>query len=233
MPPSKRNNSQIFQMAFFFHPDDSDIIFNDPEMADEDGVLAVGGNLSLQNLLEAYIIGAFPWYSEGDPVLWHHPATRMILFPEKLKISHSMRNVINQGKFRFTFNKAFPQVIRQCRTITRRGQPGTWITNEIEEAYTNLFNRGFTQSAEAWNDKKLVGGLYGVLLGQIFFGESMFSLESNASKFAFIKMVQLLQKNGIRMIDCQIPTPHLKLLGAEEIPRKEFVKLMKKFGVQN
>ncbi|HEV2830917.1 MAG TPA: leucyl/phenylalanyl-tRNA--protein transferase, partial [Hanamia sp.] len=165
----------------FFLPKNSND-FPAPDSADEDGVLAIGGNLNRDTLLKAYRLGTFPWYNEGEPIVWHHPDPRFVLFPQNIKISHSMRNVINQHLFRFSFDKNFPEVIRGCRTAKRSGVPGTWITDEIENAYINLFKEGYAHSAEAWLNNELVGGLYGVLMGKVFFGESMFANKSNASK---------------------------------------------------
>jgi leucyl/phenylalanyl-tRNA--protein transferase len=200
--------------------------------ADEDGLLAIGSNFNTDTLLKAYRLGIFPWFIEGDLIFWYHPDPRFVLFPEKLMVSHSMRNVLNRHTFKFSFDKAFPRVIRNCRMAKRNNQPGTWITDEFEIAYTNLFKEGFAHSAEAWENNVLVGGLYGVLIGKVFFGESMFSTKSNASKFAFIKWVEILQKNGIELIDCQSHTPHLESLGAEQIPRNEFVSLLKKLVME-
>ncbi|MEO6818738.1 MAG: leucyl/phenylalanyl-tRNA--protein transferase [Ginsengibacter sp.] len=205
--------------------------FPSPEIAREDGILAVGGNLHLDTLLRAYKIGTFPWFNEGEPILWYHPNPRFVLFPENLVISHSMRNVINKHSFRFTHNKNFGQTIRNCRIAKRKGFTGenTWITDDIEIAYNRLFENGYAHSAEAWLNGELVGGLYGVMIGKVFFGESMYSNVPNASKFAFIKMVQLLMKNGVEVIDCQIFTPHLQSLGADYISREDFCALLKKF----
>jgi leucyl/phenylalanyl-tRNA--protein transferase len=200
--------------------------------ADEDGLLAIGSNFNTDTLLKAYRLGIFPWFIEGDLIFWYHPDPRFVLFPEKLMVSHSMRNVLNRHTFKFSFDKAFPQVIRNCRMAERKNQPGTWITDEFEIAYTNLFKEGYAHSAEAWENNVLVGGLYGVLIGKVFFGESMFSTKSNASKFAFIKWIEILQKNGIELIDCQSHTPHLESLGAEQIPRNEFVSLLQKLVIE-
>jgi leucyl/phenylalanyl-tRNA---protein transferase len=201
-------------------------------VADGDGLLAIGSNFNTGTLLKAYRRGIFPWYNEGELIFWYHPDPRFVLFPEKLTVSHSMRNVLNKHVFKFSFDKAFPQVIKNCRTKVRKGQAGTWITDEFENAYNILFKEGFAHSAEAWENNQLVGGLYGVLIGKVFFGESMFSNKSNASKFAFIKWIETLQKNGIELIDCQSYTPHLESLGAELIPRNEFVRLLEKLIVE-
>lgn len=196
---------------------------------DENGLVAVGGNLSFGTLLNAYSKGIFPWFNEGEIIQWYSPDPRFVLFPEKIIISHSMRNVFNKHFFKFTVDKAFTQVIQKCRSAKRPTENGTWISDDIENAYTDLFKRGFAHSAEAWQNNELVGGLYGVLLGKVFFGESMFANKSNASKFAFIKMVESLKKNGIELIDCQVYTSHLESLGAEFISRKEFIGLLKKW----
>lgn len=198
------------------------------DSADENGLVAVGGNLSSGTLINAYTKGIFPWYNPGEIIQWYAPDPRFVLFPEKIKISHSMRNVFNKHLFKFTVNKAFTQVIQKCRFAKRSVGEGTWIGNDIENAYSDLFKKRFAHSAEAWQNNELVGGLYGVLIGKVFFGESMFANKSNASKFAFIKLIQSLQKNGIELIDCQVYSNHLKSLGAEFIPRKEFNSLLKK-----
>ena len=200
--------------------------------ADEDGLLVIGSNLNVDTLLKAYRKGIFPWYNEGELIFWYHPYLRFVLFPKKLKISHSMRNVLNKQLFKFSVDKAFTQVIKNCRMAKRNGERGSWITNEFENAYTNLFKAGYAHSAEAWENNELVGGLYGVLIDKVFFGESMFSNKSNASKFAFINWVELLQKNGIELIDCQVHTHHLESLGAELIPRNEFTGLLEKLIIE-
>ena len=205
--------------------------FPDVELADEDGLLAFGSNLSIETLLKAYKKGIFPWYNENEPICWYSPNPRFVLFPGKLKISSSMKRVINSGIFKFSVDKNFADVIKNCRLAKRKGEPGTWITDEIEKAYFTLFGNGFAHSAEAWHNKQLAGGLYGVQIGKVFFGESMFANQSNASKFAFIKYVQFLQEKGVEIIDCQVYTPHLESLGAEFISRKDFTKLLKKLAV--
>jgi leucyl/phenylalanyl-tRNA--protein transferase len=205
--------------------------FPDVELADEDGLLAFGSNLSKETLLKAYKKGIFPWYNENEPICWYSPNPRFVLFPRKLKISSSMRTVINSGAFKFSVDTNFAEVVKNCRMVKRKGEPGTWITDEIEKAYHTLFENGFAHSAEAWHKKELAGGLYGVQLGKVFFGESMFANQSNASKFAFIKYVRLLQEKGVEIIDCQVYTPHLESLGAEFISRKDFTKLLNKLIV--
>src|SRR5664279_2860730 len=205
--------------------------FPDVALADKDGLLAVGGNLSLNTLLNAYRHGIFPWYNENEPICWYCPDPRFVLFPSCIKVSHSMKKIIKDKVFTFSIDTNFSGVIKNCRMAERKGVPGTWITDEIEEAYTALFEKGFAHSAEAWHNKELVGGIYGVQLGKVFFGESMFANRSNASKFAFIKYVQLLQEKGVEIIDCQVYTPHLESLGAEFIRRKKFTELLKKLIV--
>jgi leucyl/phenylalanyl-tRNA---protein transferase len=203
-----------------------ELFFPPVDVADEDGLLAIGGDLSTERLLLAYRSGIFPWYNEDEPICWWSPDPRFVLYPQELKLSNSMKSVLRNGKFRFTINRAFTQVIQNCKTISRKSQDGTWISPAMQKAYTILHEHGFAQSAETWMDGKLVGGLYGIRLGKIFFGESMFSLESNASKFAFINYVQQLQKENILLIDCQLHTPHLESLGAKMIPRELFTRIL-------
>lgn len=190
-------------------------------LAEPDGLLAIGGDLSVDRLLIAYSKGIFPWY-EGKHILWWSPDPRFVLFPGELKVSKSMKQLLRQDAFNFTMDKAFDLVINNCKTIKRKGQAGTWITNEVKKAYTALHKNGFAHSAEVWKDGELVGGLYGVKLGKIFYGESMFSKQNNASKYAFIKFVEHLKQEGIELIDCQIYTEHLESLGAKMISRNEF-----------
>ncbi len=202
--------------------------FPEVEMADGDGFLAVGGNLSESLLLKAYKKGIFPWYNANEPICWYSPDPRFVLFPSQLKISASMKSLMKKNEFAFSIDQDYAGVIRNCRDAKRKGAPGTWITDEIELAYNNLFEHGYAHSAEAWKNNQLTGGLYGVQVGKVFFGESMFANESNASKFAFIKYVQALQQKGIELIDCQVYTPHLESLGAQLIPRKHFTELLDK-----
>ena len=203
-----------------------EISFPKPELASPDGLLAIGGDLSPERLLFAYECGIFPWYGDDEPILWWSPDPRFVLFPEKLKISKSMRQVLRRGDFTITFDKAFPAVIEACAAIHRPGQPGTWITEEMKEAYIRLHDLGFAHSVETWQGDELVGGLYGISLGNAFFGESMFAKTSNASKTAFITMVQRLEAKGFELIDCQTPTQHLGSLGAERILRDDFLRLL-------
>jgi leucyl/phenylalanyl-tRNA--protein transferase len=195
------------------------------QLAEPDGLLAIGGDLSPERLLLAYRSGIFPWY-EGSHILWWCPDPRCVLFPEELKVSKSMRQLIKREAFTFTVNQAFREVISNCKTIARRGQESTWITDEVREAYTGLHEAGIAHSAEAWLDGRLVGGLYGIRIGSVFFGESMFSKVSNASKYAFTLYTQQLLEQGVRLIDCQVHTEHLESLGARMIPRGTFISLL-------
>jgi len=204
---------------------DENIWFPPIETALEDGLLAMGGDLSTERLIKAYQEGIFPWY-EGETPLWWSPNPRFVLYPPQLKVSATMKQVIKRKEFVFKTNTAFDQVIENCKKIKREGQVGTWITNEVEKAYNVLHTIGTAHSAEAWKGDKLVGGLYGIKMGQLFFGESMFSTESNASKFAFISYVKQLEQEGIVLIDCQIYTEHLESLGAHMIPREDFKKIL-------
>lgn len=201
------------------------------EDALEDGLLAIGGDVSAERLLLAYQKGIFPWYSDDTP-LWWSPDPRFVLFPDKLKVSRSMQGLIRKKTFRFSVNKAFPQVIQHCKELQRPGQDGTWITDELEASVNLLHKMGYAHSAEAWLDNELVGGLYGIKMGRLFFGESMFSKTSNASKFAFILFVQQLREENIHLIDCQVFTDHLASLGAEMIPRKDFLKALQHYGAE-
>ena len=204
-----------------------DILFPPVHLANEDGLLAIGGDLSVERLELAYKSGIFPWYNPGEPIIWYSPNPRMVLFPQNLKISKSMRQVIRKEEFRITFNQNFSEVIRNCKTIFREGQGGTWITNEMQQAYLKLYNLGIAKSVEVWKENELVGGLYGIDLGHIFCGESMFSKVSNTSKLAFIYLVQKLEKENYQLIDCQVYNKHLDSLGAIEISRNEFLKYLK------
>ena len=203
-----------------------DIAFPPVESASEEGIVALGGDLSPERLLLAYKNGIFPWYNEDEPIIWWCPDPRFVLFPGDLKISKSMQTVLRNGSFRFTINRAFSSVIQHCKNITRKDQDGTWINPAVQKAYTVLHELGYAHSAEAWQGGELVGGLYGIRMGNVFFGESMFSKKSNASKFAFIKYVQQLQKEGVVVIDCQVHTDHLESLGAGMIERTQFIDLL-------
>lgn len=206
---------------------DKNLVFPPVHLAEPDGLLAIGGDLSPERLLLAYRSGIFPWYEES-PVLWWCPDPRFVLFPDELKISKSIRPLLNRDEFTFTINQAFTQVINACKVTERPGQEGTWITNEVEKAYNKLHQLGHAHSAEVWNNNELVGGLYGIRIGKVFFGESMFSKLSNASRFAFIRYVQQLQKEGVELIDCQVHTEYLESMGARMIDRKDFIQLLDK-----
>lgn len=211
------------------------IEFPPVHMARHDGLLAIGGDLSAERLKLAYKSGIFPWYNQGEPIIWYSPDPRMVLFPKNLKISKSMQQVIRKNEFRITFNTNFEGVISNCKTIDRNGEFGTWITDEMQTAYINLHKLGLAKSVEVWQhfdsaqcEKELVGGLYGIDLGSIFCGESMFSKISNTSKLAFIYLVQKLERENYSLIDCQVYNDHLASLGAEEIPRAEFLTYLPK-----
>jgi leucyl/phenylalanyl-tRNA---protein transferase len=204
---------------------DKDLEFPPAELADEDGLLAIGGDLSMERLKLAYRKGIFPWY-EDQYILWWCPNPRFVLFPDELKISNSMKQVLKKGELEFSVDRNFNGVISACKSISRRGQQGTWISDDMRNAYVNLHRHGYAHSAEAWLNGELVGGLYGVRLGNVFFGESMFSKVSNASKFAFIRYVQQLVSEGVQLIDCQVYTTHLESLGARMIARGEFLGLV-------
>lgn len=204
----------------------NELVFPPVELADSNGLLAIGGDLLPERLILAYKSGIFPWYNEGEPIIWYSPNPRMILFPKNIIISKSMRKIIRMGKFTITFNQNFSEVIDQCKNINRNDQNGTWITQEMKVAYQKLHELGFAKSVEVWESDKLVGGLYGIDLGNIFCGESMFSKVNNASKIAFISLTEKLDKENYSLIDCQVYNDHLASLGAEEIPRNEFVKLL-------
>ncbi len=203
-----------------------ELFFPPSEDADDEGLLAIGGDLSVERLLLAYRNGIFPWFNEDEPICWWSPNPRFVLFPAELRISKSMKTFLNSSNLKFTINKNFAGVIENCRSINRKEQEGTWISDEMLQAYTTLNQQGFAHSAEAWNNNELVGGLYGIRIGRVFFGESMFSKQSNASKFAFIKYVQHLQKQNVELIDCQVYSDHLKTLGAKMIERKKFLELL-------
>ena len=204
----------------------NDLYFPSVENANAEGLLAVGGDLSPERLMLAYKSGIFPWFNEGSLILWWSPDPRMVLFPERIKISKSMRKILKNNQFSLTKNSCFEAVVDQCALAKRVGQEGTWITKEMKEAYLKLHEMGYAKSYEVWQEGKMVGGLYGIDLGYIFCGESMFSLVSNASKFAFIQLAKELHQKNYGLIDCQLYTKHLESLGAEEISRTEFIKIL-------
>jgi leucyl/phenylalanyl-tRNA--protein transferase len=202
--------------------------FPPPHLAIKEGLLAVGGDLSAERLVLAYRSGIFPWYSEGEPILWWSPDPRLVLYPEELRISKSLRKVINRKVFSISFNKAFNSVIQACAQTKRSYGEGTWITDDMKAAYCELHRLGYAHSVEAWKDSKLVGGLYGISIGRAFFGESMFSRVSNASKVTFVMLAETLKRSKFKLIDCQVRTDHLIRFGAIEIPRKQFLEQLKK-----
>jgi leucyl/phenylalanyl-tRNA--protein transferase len=202
-------------------------IFPPPDLAEDSGLLAVGGDLSKSRLISAYSMGIFPWYSEGDPILWWSPDPRLVLFPNELKVSRSLKQIIKKQIFKVTMDTAFESVIKSCADTHRRHDRGTWITEEMTKAYIRLHHSGFAHSVEVWSEGELEGGLYGVSIGSAFFGESMFTRKSNASKVAFVALIRQLITWRFKLVDCQITTSHLTSLGAREIPRSEFIELLK------
>lgn len=206
----------------------SQLWFPSVSEASDEGLLAIGGDLSPERLLLAYRSGIFPWYEDNQPILWWSPDPRMVLFPERFKVSKSLKKVISSKSFQVSFNQNFSEVIKQCAAIKRKGQRGTWITSEMISAYQNLHNMGVAKSVEVWEKGRLVGGLYGIDFPEVkvFCGESMFSKESNASKVGFYTLVEKLKERSYKLIDCQVYTNHLHSLGAEEISRDEFMKFL-------
>lgn len=206
---------------------DDRLLFPDPALAEDDGLLAVGGDLSVERLLLAYKNGIFPWYGHDMPIMWYSPHQRFVLYPQQLKISKSMRRVQSSGRFTVTTNKAFSAVITACSAAKREGQDGTWITAGMIKAYTKLHQKGHAHSVEVWQDNELVGGLYGVEVNNVFCGESMFSKVSNASKKA---LIQLCQSDKYKLIDCQVYTGHLESMGAVMISREEYMQVLRNNG---
>jgi leucyl/phenylalanyl-tRNA--protein transferase len=203
-----------------------ELIFPPVSFADENGLLAIGGDLSPDRLLLAYKSGIFPWYNPGEPIIWYSPDPRMVLYPSQLKVSKSMRKILNKGDYKVTFNQHFEQVISQCKNVKRKEGLGTWITDAMEKAYIQLHHLGYAKSVEVWQNNELIGGLYGIDLGTIFCGESMFSKVSNASKIAFYHLAQKLEKEKYKLIDCQVYNSFLASLGAEEMPREDFIDIL-------
>ncbi len=199
--------------------------FPDPESANDDGLLAIGGDLTVERLIKAYSSGIFPWFNEGSPILWWCPNPRCVLFIDEIKISSRLKRRMRNSGITVTFNTAFAEVIKYCSVVhkTKKDSKGTWITKSMIDAYINLFNHGYCLSAESWYKGKLVGGLYGVYINNVFSGESMFTLMKDASKIALIKMAEYLSAKGCKIIDCQIPSEHMIRFGARLIPRKEFL----------
>jgi len=201
-----------------------EIDFPPAELASPEGLLAIGGSLTRERLISAYCRGIFPWYSEGEPVMWWSPDPRLVLYPEELRISRSLKKTIKKRLFRITMNRAFEQVMAGCAGAKQRNETGTWISPEMIDAYCDLHAAGYAHSVESWIDDELVGGLYGVSIGNCFFGESMFSIRSDASKVAFVRLVEHLRCHSFRLIDCQVTTDHMIRFGAREISRKHFMK---------
>jgi len=203
-----------------------EIIFPNPELSEEDGLLALGGDLSIERLILAYCNGIFPWYNEGDPILWWCPKPRFIIMPTDVKISKSMRKIVKKEEFKVTFNNDFDKVISNCKFIRENNNEGTWISDDMKCAYINLYNNGYAMSVETYLDDELVGGLYGVKIGKCFFGESMFSKVSNASKIALIKLAEKLANEGFIFIDCQMHTEHLESMGGKFVEWSVFRDLL-------
>ncbi|CAD0002795.1 MULTISPECIES: leucyl/phenylalanyl-tRNA--protein transferase [Flavobacterium] len=206
---------------------DKDLFFPPVSEADKDGILAIGGDLNSERLQLAYKSGIFPWFNEGEPILWWSPDPRMVLFLDELVVSKSMRTILKRNQFKVTFNQNFADVISNCQKIKRDGQTGTWISNEMIDAYCKLNKEGIAKSVEVWQDDILVGGLYGIDLGHVFCGESMFSKVSNASKVAFIVLANYLKTEKYKLLDCQVYNPHLESLGCREIDRDDFMSILK------
>ena len=206
----------IFQLT-------KELRFPHPSLANESGLLAIGGDLGAERLLLAYANGIFPWYSDGEPICWYAPNPRCVLYPKNIIISKSMQKVLKYKIFTITANQAFADVISNCKNKERPGQDGTWITDDMKNAYIELHKKGHAHSLEVWQKNKLVGGLYGIKMGEIFCGESMFSLVSNASKAA---LIWLCKNGGYKLIDCQVPTEHLMRMGAEEISIQEYLQIL-------
>ena len=205
-----------------------ELYFPPVETTHQSGIVAFGGDLSVERLILAYKSGIFPWFEDGEEITWFAPEERMVLFLNEVRITKSTRNILNRGMFKITFNQAFVDVIKNCQEIKRNGQLGTWITDEMMQAYTQLHELGHAKSVEVWQDEVLVGGLYGIDLGHIFCGESMFSKVSNASKIAFIYLAEKLKNENYQIIDCQVYNDYLAQLGCEEIERELFMKILNK-----
>ena len=206
-----------------------ELYFPPVEEASYEGILAFGGDLSIERLLLAYNNGIFPWFNDDEPILWWAPSERMVVNPNDYKVSKSLRNIINRNLFEVTINKDFENVILNCQKVERKGQDGTWITDSIIKSYTELHRLGKAMSFEVWQNNELVGGLYGVDLGHVFCGESMFSKVPNASKVAFVKLIEYLKQNNYKLLDCQMHNDHLEKLGAFEISRETFMMILKNY----
>lgn len=215
-----QNKMAVFQLK-------NDFSFPPAHLSEPDGLLAVGGDLSLERLKLAYSQGIFPWFSGEEPILWWSPQPRFVLFPDELHVSNTMRQMLKKGIFKITYNQCFDKVVDNCSKIMRKDQDGTWITSGMKAAFIDFHEAGYAQSVEVWQDGELVGGLYGVGMGSCFFGESMFAKVSNASKAGFITFVNEFTKKGLELVDCQVHTPHLESLGAKMIDRDMFLALIK------
>ena len=218
--PFETNRMPLFRLS-------DAIVFPPPGLATPEGLLAIGGDLRRRRLLAAYEWGIFPWYAEGQPIMWWSPDPRLVLYPREIRISKSLRKVIRRGTFKITIDRAFHEVIRGCATAKRAGGEGTWLVPEMIDAYCDLHEAGLAHSVEAWHGDSLAGGLYGVSLGRCFFGESMFTVMSNASKVAFAALAAFLADREFGLIDCQVPTDHLVSFGAREISRRDFLLALK------
>jgi leucyl/phenylalanyl-tRNA---protein transferase len=216
--------SGLFIMYFIT----KELFFPPAEMADDHGILAVGGDLAPERLILAYRNGIFPWFEDDDPILWWSPDPRMAVFPATYKAPRSVRQVVAKNLFTVTFNTAFEDVVKNCQKITRKGQVGTWINDDLAQSFFELHQRGMAQSVEVWQEGELVGGLYGMDLGHVFCGESMFSKVSNASKYAFVALIDFLKQREYKLLDCQLHNPYLESLGATQLSRKEFLKILAK-----
>ncbi len=208
-----------------------ELIFPDPSWAVEEGLLAVGGDLSVERLLLAYRLGIFPWYGENEPIMWWSPDPRCVLFPEHIKVSRRLERVIKQGRFQLTCNQAFARVVQSCADVRTVNGEETWLVAGMQQAYQRMHESGYAHSVEAWLDDELVGGLYGIALGRFFFGESMFHTLANASKVILVQLARYMARKGFVLLDCQVPNPHLMSMGACHIPRQEFLGLLESNGL--
>ena len=216
-----------FFIEFMYYLLDDHISFPHPNAVKPSGILAISGDLSVERLLLAYNFGIFPWYNESEPIIWWCPKPRFIIFPDQVKVAKSIHSYFNKNKFQVTYNKHFEDIIRHCQYSPRNGQDGTWINDDIVNAYINLHTMGYATSVEVWEENELIGGLYGVNLGKVFFGESMFSLKSNASRFGFISLARKLASEGYYIIDCQQPNPYLESLGGQFISGVDFQDILR------
>ncbi len=214
----------IFQLS-------DELLFPDPSWAASEGLLAVGGDLSPQRLVLAYQLGIFPWYGENQPIMWWSPDPRCVLFPHEIHISKRLNRILKQQPFQLTCNKAFKEVIDACAMTRLEKGEDTWLIDEMKSAYEKLHTQGYAHSIEAWQDGNLAGGLYGIAFGKFFFGESMFSLQTNASKIILVELVRYMEQQGFVLLDCQVPNPHLMRMGARNIPREEFLKCLSENGL--